>query len=90
LSDKENKFSNIYLLISFPNKKEEEGEKHDFKFADKNCEIIFSEKLEKENENVFVILYNLKNSKKKSFEVIFHNSGNSKEKIEYKIKKRFR
>ena len=85
MKNKETKSINIYLLISYPLKKEVQEKKEDLIFKDKNCKIIFSEKIEK-NEVAFVILLNLINAKKKTIELEFTIESTKKEKIEYKIK----
>ena len=54
-------------------------------FKDKNCKIISTEKNEKD-EIIFIILFNLRNVKKKVIDLEFTIENKQKEKIEYKIK----
>lgn len=84
--EKEKKSITIYLLVSYPFKKEEFGEKVEPIFKNKNCQKIFSEKIEKD-EIINIILFNLENKKKKRVpELEFELEDNKSEKVEYKIK----
>lgn len=86
MKESEKKSISIYLLISYPFKKEEYGEKVEPIFKNKNCENVFTKKIEKD-EIISVIHFNLENKKKKKVpELEFELEDNKKEKVEFKLK----
>ena len=88
MSIKENKTTIVYLLITYPIKKEEYGTKNEVNIKSENTQKVFMDKIENDNFNHYITVfqYNYINPKKKNVSLEFIIENNKQEKEEYKIK----
>ena len=88
MKDKEIKTTEIYLLISYPIKKEDYGSKNELVIKDNNIKCIYSNKIENnsDNQNIKIFQFKFINPKKKTIVLEFAIENSNTEKDEYKIK----
>ena len=88
MKDKEIKTTAIYLLISYPIKKEDYCSKNEIIIKTNNCKLIYSSKIENDNinQNISIFQYDFTNPKKMTIFLEFFIENANNEKEEYKIK----